>query len=398
MKTIRKRDIGGEIANIVAAIYSDISDICQIRKVHLSNQGLTGIYSQECQEVDLLMSRIVTQYLDPNTNAEGGHPNTGKPGTQRLLASVPNLGWKLIAICAYSGALRRACEEADDVLWKGVVGQIDANRSSIEIFARIQNLDWRGPLLIHARHLQPDLQHEFAPYRKLHHEHPHHYVHTTNGELRWPMYECHRQRHIDACAIDIRDWKGKGYRRDCDIDPTRRQEKDGVCELCFRNVECDCRSPVPARHLVELREYPTRGVGVRALANFKKGDILDEFVGQIVPTYTLDPKYAIIVDSEKKPEDWVFISPKRLGNWTRFINHSCDASTEFKRMTIGDRVVVNVVAIRDIFIFEEITADYGEDYWESRECQCGTSNCLRVLKTMAAKTSLSSPPVEDLSE
>lgn len=67
-------------------------------------------------------------------------------------------------------------------------------------------------------------------------------------------------------------------------------------------------------------------------------------------------------------------------------------------MTIGDRVVVNVVAIRDIFIFEEITADYGEDYWESRECQCGASNCLRVLKTMAAKTSLSSPPVEDLSE
>lgn len=391
MKKIQKLNIGKEIAEIVAAIYSDIDDICQVRKVHLSNRGLAGLYAQECQEADLLVVYVVTQALDQKTNVKIDHPINGKLGAQRLLASVPTLGWKLIAICAYSASLRRACEEADDLLWNGVVGQIDANRSSIEIFARTRNLDWRGPLLIHARHLRLDLQPELAPYRKLHHEHPHHYVRTMDGELRWPMYENHRQKHIDTCILDMRDWKEKGNKKDCDINPTRRHKKDGVCELCFRDVKCSCRSPFPARHLVELREYPIRGIGVRALSNFKKGDILDEFAGKIVPTGTLDPKYAVNVDSEREPEDWVFISPKRLGNWTRFINHSCDASTEFKRMAIGDRVVINVVATRDIILFEEITADYGEDYWESRECQCGSSNCLVVLREMAARESLPSP-------
>lgn len=390
MKTLQKLNIGGEIAEIVAAIYSDISDVCQIRNAHLSNQGLAGIYTQECQEASFMVDcTFAAQALDPKTN---------KLGIQRLLVSAPKLGWKLIATCAYSGSFRRACEEADDLVWRGVVGQIDANRSSLEIFARTRNLDWRGPLLIHARHLRADLQNEFAPYRKLHHEHPHHYVRTMDGELRWPMYENHRQRHIDTCIIDTKNWKSKGNKKDRHIDPTRRHAKDGVCELCFRNVKCNCRSPFPARHLVELQEYPVRGIGVRALANFKKGDILDEFVGQILSTGSLDLKYAISVDSEREPEDWMFISPKRLGNWTRFINHSCEASTEFKRMTIGDRVVINVIATRDIFLFEEITVDYGEDYWESRECHCGALNCLTVLKAMAAEESLPPPPTDDSSD
>ena len=37
------------------------------------------------------------------------------------------------------------------------------------------------------------------------------------------------------------------------------------------------------------------------------------------------------------------ISAKKVGNWTRFINHSCRAST-----TVGDRVRIMVVARRDV--------------------------------------------------
>lgn len=394
MKNIVKANTGKEITEIVAAIYSSINEVCRARRFHLSNPAAATIYGSECQGASTLIDRVVAHVLDPGMITEAGlsiEEEHEQRESQRLSLFVSRLGWKLIAICAHAEAFRRACKEAEGLVWSGVVDQIDGNRSSFEIFARTRNLDWRGPLLMHSRYLFRDLQREFAPYRKLYHEHPHHYVRTTDRELRWPIYENHRQRHIDGCIFDPNDWKGKQNKEGRVVDPTRRCVEDGVCELCFRDGKCACRPDSHAGQLVELREYPIRGIGVRALANFKKGDILDEFVGLIKPTGYDDPKYAVTIDSKRKPEDGVFISPKRFGNWTRFLNHSCDAAAEFKRMTVGDRVVITVIATRDIFLFEEITVNYGEDYWAFRECQCGASSCLTVIKALAAGQSLPLP-------
>lgn len=394
MRNSGNANIGKEIAEIVAATYSNINDVCRTRKLHLLNPAAADIYARECQGASTLIDRVVAHILDPGIVAKTDFSIGEKRkqcGSKRLSLSVPRLGWKLIAICVHAEAFRRACKEAGDVVWNGVVDQIDVNRSSIEIFARIRNLDWRGPLLMHSRYLLRDLQREFAPYRKLYHEHPHHYVRTKDRELRWPMYENHRQKHIDACVFDANDWKRKENKEGWVVDPTRRRYQDGVCESCFRDGKCACRPNSHARQLVELREYPVRGIGVRALANFKKGDILDEFVGLIKPTDYQDHKYAITIDAGREAKDGVFISPKRFGNWTRFINHSCDAAAEFKRMTVGDRVVIAIIATRDIFLFEEITVNYGEDYWAFRMCECGAPNCLTLMKALAAGESLPSP-------
>lgn len=70
------------------------------------------------------------------------------------------------------------------------------------------------------------------------------------------------------------------------------------------------------------------------------------------------------------------ISAKRYGNWTRFINHSCDSSTVFRLRTIGGRERVMVEAVRDIDVFEEVSVDYGAKYWgNGRFCECGLEGC-----------------------
>lgn len=69
------------------------------------------------------------------------------------------------------------------------------------------------------------------------------------------------------------------------------------------------------------------------------------------------------------------ISAKRFGNWTRFINHSCNASTKFVGIIIGSRHRIMVKAIRDIDMFEELTVDYGSECWKERYCECGESCC-----------------------
>lgn len=272
------------------------------------------------------------------------------------------------------------------MVWDAVIGQIEVNCFSIELFARTRNLEWRGPLLKHARHLLPELQAELAPHTKLDNEHPHHWVRTQNGGVRRPVYEKHYQVHIDACTFDPKNWEDEGYEAGSIYDPTIRCWEDGACEQCGNKKICSCL-PSDAGQLVELVDYPDRGIGIRALANFEEGAILGEFVGEIrPPDYDGDSKYGLAMCA-KQENPVALISPKRYGNWTRFLNHSCDASTYFREMIIGNRMVAVVEALRDIYIFEEITVNYGEEYWTDRECRCGSWNCMSKREESGSSSS-----------
>ncbi|KAL2010261.1 hypothetical protein VTN00DRAFT_6068 [Thermoascus crustaceus] len=132
----------------------------------------------------------------------------------------------------------------------------------------------------------------------------------------------------------------------------------------------------PSCTLVELVEYPLKGVGVRSVSKFNEGDVLDFFVGELRPLdYEGDPTYALRLRAKR--EERALICPKRYGNWTRFTNHSCGPSTRFCSRTIGGKVVMIVEAIRDIGLFEDITVDYGPEYFKNtgRMCYCFEHEC-----------------------
>lgn len=382
---------GQKIADILAAIFFDINSICQARKIANQMPNLLDIsrYRWECQGAGALVSQAVALALNP-ANSLSHEKDKYQQEPQRLAQLISRVGWKIVFICAHSEAFRRACKESETHVWDGVVGQIDANRLSIELFARTRNLEWRGPLLKHARHSLSELQREFAPYRKLCGEHPHHFVRTMDGAIRQPIYEGYPQVHINKCIFDPKDWEGEEDENGQITNPTIRYEDDGDCDLCGSEQICSCAPISLSGQLVELMDYPGKGVGVRALANFQKGSILDEFVGVIYPPNYEDYVYSASIHSQQQAEqeEIATISPKRYGNWTRFLNHSCNASCVFRELVIGDRIILAVEAVRDICILEEITVHYGDNYWTGgRKCQCGAANC----SSLDTRTGTSTP-------
>lgn len=91
--------------------------------------------------------------------------------------------------------------------------------------------------------------------------------------------------------------------------------------------------PLP---LVELAEMPGKGIGIRALANYKVGDWLGEYKGEIRDKgapgeYT----YHLLVNSDTNWDDGeehvgrgpvCEIDGLKYGTWTRYLSHSCNES------------------------------------------------------------------------
>lgn len=153
-----------------------------------------------------------------------------------------------------------------------------------------------------------------------------------------------------------------------------------ACRFCGHKTPCGCLAAPNPTDLVELIEYPEKGIGIRALAKFKKDEILGEFLGEIdLPKadfkVTLYDFEQVIWDG-REPKRIALICPGHLGNWTRFINHSCESSTSFEAAVIGKFATCLITAERDIAVFEEITVNYGPGYWSNSKCLCGSSNCV----------------------
>ena len=154
--------------------------------------------------------------------------------------------------------------------------------------------------------------------------------------------------------------------------------------------------------LIELVELLGKGIGVRALQNIQKDDILGEYIGEIFPEtapeaypndqdihYRFGQQIAcrrLTMDLSPSPlskgECNIIIDSAIRGNWTRYINHSCRQNTTFRGVNVGDKRRIVVVADRDIDFGEEITVHYGKEFWDnaSYACMCGEDNCCSLKK------------------
>jgi hypothetical protein len=78
-------------------------------------------------------------------------------------------------------------------------------------------------------------------------------------------------------------------------------------------------------------------------------------------------------------EEEISIDARRKGNWTRFINHSCDAHTEFALYRVGTTRIMGIKAVKSIPAGVELTISYGPTYYRpgsKNKCRCGTENCV----------------------
>lgn len=122
------------------------------------------------------------------------------------------------------------------------------------------------------------------------------------------------------------------------------------------------------------------GLGLFATKDFKKGERIIEYRGNRVPTGDKGPVNLYIFNVNKK----IDIDGSPRWNTARYANHSCVPNAE----AVNDNNRIFIEAIKSIKAGEEITYDYGEEYYkdilvkEKGGCRC-PKHLARTLKKAA---------------
>lgn len=105
--------------------------------------------------------------------------------------------------------------------------------------------------------------------------------------------------------------------------------------------------------------------------NFDRGTAIAEFIGLI--TAGIEGRDVMVGGSTHRSYQ---IYQGHMGNFTRFINHSCRANTQFQRFFWRGREHIVIVS-RGLSAGSEITVDYSDGYWRqlSKNCLCGEPCC-----------------------
>lgn len=133
------------------------------------------------------------------------------------------------------------------------------------------------------------------------------------------------------------------------------------------STDCPFEVSTTNRYTITTHEAATT-----ARKFIKKGDTIKYLCGQLVAITSEEEKdldltrrdFSIVMSSRKKTP-LLFLGP------ARFANHDCNANA---RLNTKGLEGMEVVAVRNIDVGEEITVTYGDDYFglNNRECLCGT--------------------------
>jgi len=100
------------------------------------------------------------------------------------------------------------------------------------------------------------------------------------------------------------------------------------------------------------------GLGLFAQEELKKGDFVIRYTGEKITTDEADRrggKYLFTLDKK------YVVDGKGRENTARYINHSCRPNCEAE--IDEDDWTINIYTRRAIKIGEELTCDYGKEYW-----------------------------------
>ena len=133
--------------------------------------------------------------------------------------------------------------------------------------------------------------------------------------------------------------------------------------------------PVGSSRFAVKNSRPGTGLGLFATADINQGDFILEYTGERIPTRIADElttKYLFEIDSE-----WTIDGASR-SNTARYINHDCHPNTEAE-IDEDDRIMIS--AISNIAVGEELTIDYGDEYFNEfiRPSGCKCASCERGL-------------------
>ena len=130
-------------------------------------------------------------------------------------------------------------------------------------------------------------------------------------------------------------------------------------------------------HKIEVRCSPLEGLGVFAVQNITKEEVVAIKSGHIVNAKQLAEITPIVGDLALQIHDDFYLSPKskeEIDRMSVFINHSCDPN-------IGFEGQITYIAMRDINAGEELFHDYAMERTDNYhlDCLCGSQLCRRKI-------------------
>ncbi|XP_067323033.1 histone-lysine N-methyltransferase NSD2 [Anolis sagrei] len=143
------------------------------------------------------------------------------------------------------------------------------------------------------------------------------------------------------------------------------------------------------------RQYPEtkiiktdgKGWGLIAKRDIKKGEFVNEYVGELIDDEECMARikyahendithfYMLTIDKDR------IIDAGPKGNYSRFMNHSCQPNCETLKWTVHGDTRVGLFAVCDIPAGTELTFNYNLDCLgnEKTVCKCGAPNCSGFL-------------------
>lgn len=135
-------------------------------------------------------------------------------------------------------------------------------------------------------------------------------------------------------------------------------------------VECDpksrcsetCKNKVIQNNIVaSVERFKTnnKGWGVRACQSIKSGTYIIEYIGEVVNEQTFEHRLGTIYENDfhhycLKLERDRLIDSHRMGNLSRFFNHSCKPNAEMQKWYVNGLPRMALFATKDIKIGDEI--------------------------------------------
>ncbi|XP_041928316.1 histone-lysine N-methyltransferase NSD2 [Alosa sapidissima] len=143
------------------------------------------------------------------------------------------------------------------------------------------------------------------------------------------------------------------------------------------------------------RQYPDtkiirtagKGWGLLTLHDIKKGQFVNEYVGELIDEEECRNRIRYAQENDMSDFYMLTIDKDRIidagpkGNYSRFMNHSCQPNCETQKWTVNGDTRVGLFAVCDIPAGTELTFNYNLDCLgnEKTVCRCGAPNCSGFL-------------------
>jgi hypothetical protein len=159
------------------------------------------------------------------------------------------------------------------------------------------------------------------------------------------------------------------------------------------NVGASCGNRMMSKRKVpkcKVRREPGKGWGLLVLEAVKKGDLVQEYIGEIIDEvekekrlslwsvmHPNDPNFYIMANAP----GW-FIDARFTSNLSRFINHSCDPNCLLSAVNVNGIMRNGIYALRDLEAGEFLSYDYHFDTNQKDRftCRCGAPKCRGTMK------------------